>query len=121
MVDQDKIPSNVQMLSAADFSYMTTPDLLQAMERALPGAALSDKTGESVPARSQLPRLHRFAGDWRTPQGLAVYQNGVRINEVFGDTVNWDLIPQNAINGMTLVPSNPVYGSMLLAARCRCK
>jgi iron complex outermembrane receptor protein len=45
-----------------------------------------------------------------TPQGLAVYQNGVRINEVFGDTVNWDLIPQNAINGMTLVPSNPVYG-----------
>ncbi len=29
-----------------------------------------------------------------TPQGLAVYQNGVRINEVFGDTVNWDLIPE---------------------------
>ena len=45
-----------------------------------------------------------------TPQGLAVYQNGVRINEVFGDVVNWDLIPQNAINQLTLVPSNPVYG-----------
>jgi iron complex outermembrane recepter protein len=45
-----------------------------------------------------------------TPQGLAVYQNGVRINEVFGDIVNWDFIPQNAINRMTLVPSNPVYG-----------
>ena len=28
-----------------------------------------------------------------TPQGLAVYQNGMRINEAFGDTVNWDLIP----------------------------
>ena len=24
--------------------------------------------------------------------------------------VNWDLIPQNAINQLTLVPSNPVYG-----------
>ena len=45
-----------------------------------------------------------------TPQGLAVYQNGVRINEVFGDVVNWDLIPQKAINQLTLVPSNPVYG-----------
>ena len=45
-----------------------------------------------------------------TPQGLAVYQNGVRINEVFGDIVNWDFIPQNAINQLTLVPSNPVYG-----------
>src|SRR4029077_11702577 len=45
-----------------------------------------------------------------TPQGLAVYQNGVRINEVFGDVGNWDLIPQSAINRLTLVPSNPVYG-----------
>ena len=33
-----------------------------------------------------------------TPQGLAVYQNGVRINEVFGDIVNWDFIPQKAIS-----------------------
>ncbi len=32
-----------------------------------------------------------------TPQGLAVYQNGVRINEAFGDTVNWDLIPTSAV------------------------
>ena len=109
VVDQDKIPSNVQTLSAADFSYMTTPDLLQAMERALPGVALSDQTGNQF----QLDLNYRgFIASpvIGTPQGLAVYQNGVRINEVFGDTVNWDLIPQNAINGMTLVPSNPVYG-----------
>jgi iron complex outermembrane receptor protein len=45
-----------------------------------------------------------------TPQGLAVYQNGVRVNEVFGDIVNWDFIPESAINRMTLMPSNPVYG-----------
>jgi iron complex outermembrane receptor protein len=109
VVDQDKIPSNVQSLSAADFSSTTTPDLLQAMERALPGVALSDQTGNQF----QLDLNYRgFIASpvIGTPQGLAVYQNGVRINEVFGDTVNWDLIPQNAINGMTLVPSNPVYG-----------
>jgi iron complex outermembrane receptor protein len=41
---------------------------------------------------------------------LAVYQNGVRVNEVFGDVVNWDFIPETAINRMTLMPSNPVYG-----------
>ena len=29
---------------------------------------------------------------------------------MFGDTVNWDFIPETAISGMTLVPSNPVYG-----------
>ena len=28
------------------------------------------------------------------PQGLAVYQDGVRINEPFGDTVSWALIPK---------------------------
>jgi iron complex outermembrane receptor protein len=45
-----------------------------------------------------------------TPQGLAVYQNGVRINEAFGSTVNWDLFPDIAINQVELVSSSPVYG-----------
>jgi iron complex outermembrane receptor protein len=45
-----------------------------------------------------------------TPQGLAVYQNGVRINEAFGDTVNWDLFPDVAIQHVELVSSSPVYG-----------
>ena len=31
-------------------------------------------------------------------------------NEVFGDIVNWDFIPEKAIRGMTLMPSNPVFG-----------
>jgi hypothetical protein len=31
----------------------------------------------------------------------------VRVNEVFGDIVNWDFIPETAINRMTLMPSNP--------------
>jgi iron complex outermembrane receptor protein len=34
-----------------------------------------------------------------TPQGLALYQNGVRINEAFGDIVLWDFIPVFAIKG----------------------
>ena len=45
-----------------------------------------------------------------TPQGLAVYQNGVRVNEVFGDTVNWDFIPDAAVHRLSLVPNNPLYG-----------
>ena len=109
VVDRDKIPSNVQTLSAADFSNATTPDLLDAMERALPGVALSDQTGNEF-QRDINYRGFIASPVIGTPQGLAIYQNGIRINEVFGDTVNWDLIPEKAINGMTLVPSNPVYG-----------
>ena len=44
------------------------------------------------------------------PQGLAVYQNGVRVNEAFGDTVNWDFIPEYAIKRLDVLPSNPIFG-----------
>ena len=46
-----------------------------------------------------------------TPEGLSIYVDGVRVNESFGDTVNWDLIPQNAVSTVTLMSgSNPVFG-----------
>ena len=45
-----------------------------------------------------------------TPQGLAVYVNGVRFNQAFGDTVNLDLLPDMAIDRIDLVGSNPVFG-----------
>ena len=45
------------------------------------------------------------------PRGLSVFQDGVRINEPFGDVVNWDLIPQGAISSMNIISgSNPLYG-----------
>ena len=45
------------------------------------------------------------------PQGLAVYQDGARINEPFGDSVNWDLLPESAVASITLAGgANPVYG-----------
>jgi iron complex outermembrane recepter protein len=108
-VELDKIPSNVQTVGASAFDGTKAPDLLQSMDRALPGVSLSNQTGNEF----QLDFNYRgyVAGPViGTPEGLAVYQNGVRINEVFGDVVNWDLIPQKAINQLTLVPSNPVYG-----------
>ena len=45
------------------------------------------------------------------PQGIAVYQNGVRLNEPFGDTVQFDLMPQFAIDSLQLTAgSDPTYG-----------
>ena len=35
---------------------------------------------------------------------------GIRVNEAFGDTVNWDLIPTNAIDRADVWSSNPVFG-----------
>ena len=33
-------------------------------------------------------------------QAMAIYQNGMRVNESFGEVVQWDLVPDFAINNM---------------------
>lgn len=49
------------------------------------------------------------------PQGVSVYLNGTRFNEPFGDTVNWDLIPLEALdNAVLFSTSNPVFGQNTL-------
>ncbi|NOQ93674.1 MAG: TonB-dependent receptor [Methylophaga sp.] len=43
--------------------------------------------------------------------GLSVYVDGQRVNEGFGDTLNWDLIPDFALSNIVLIPgSNPLFG-----------
>ena len=45
------------------------------------------------------------------PQGIAVYQDAMRVNEPFGDTVNWALIPKSAIDRVLLLPGgNSLFG-----------
>ena len=85
--------------------YNYVPDVLQqTVPGAIPGCA-----GQRVPARSAVPRLRGLPVDG-VPQGLAVYQNGVRINEAFGDIVNWEFLPDNSIDGITIIGANPVFG-----------
>ncbi len=36
--------------------------------------------------------------------------NGIRLNEAFGDTVNWDLIPTNAVQRADVMTGNPIFG-----------
>ena len=46
-----------------------------------------------------------------SPIGLSMYLDGMRFNDGFGETINWDLIPQSAIAGVDIIPgSNPIFG-----------
>ena len=46
-----------------------------------------------------------------TPQGLSVFIDGIRVNEPFGDVVNWDMLPMNALASVDVFPgSNPIFG-----------
>jgi iron complex outermembrane receptor protein len=108
-IDRDKVPANTHVLTSADLDHTQSPTMLDALVRTLPGVSLTDQNGNPF-QRDLNYRGFTASPVIGTPQGLAVYQNGVRVNEIFGDTVNWDLIPDVAVHRLSLVPNNPVYG-----------
>jgi iron complex outermembrane recepter protein len=108
-VDLDAIPGNVQTLSAADLSRAGSASLTSALNSELGSINVNDDLNDPYQP-DILYRGFEASPVLGTPQGLAVYENGVRINEAFGDTVNWDLIPSIAINNVELVSSSAVYG-----------
>ncbi|GJE45354.1 Vitamin B12 transporter BtuB [Methylobacterium soli] len=105
-----KIPSTVETVTAADIAVdRGTGNVLATLARRTPGINLNDSQGNSnrVDVTYRGFTASPVAG---VPQGLAVYQNGVRINEAFGDVVNFDLIPPQAIQRIDVVTGNPVFG-----------
>lgn len=108
-LDADKVPGNVQSLSASDLTRNGSASMTQALNSQLGSVSVNDNLNDPFQP-DILYRGFEASPVLGTPQGLAVYQNGVRINEAFGDTVNWDLFPDMAINRVQIVSSNPVYG-----------
>jgi iron complex outermembrane recepter protein len=108
-IDIDKIPGNVQVLSAPDLTRQGSASLTTALNSNLSSININDDADDPFQP-DILYRGFEASPVLGTPQGLAVYQNGVRINEAFGDTVNWDLFPDAAIDQVVLVSSSPLYG-----------
>ncbi len=106
----EKFPGNVQSVTAKDVRRQqaeTLPDLLTTQ---MPSVNVNDVQGN--PYQPDLNYRGFTASPLLgLPQGLSVYQDGVRINEPFGDVVNWGLIPMNAISTVNVIPgSNPLFG-----------
>jgi iron complex outermembrane recepter protein len=108
-VDRSKVPAQTQVLTAQDITRDGNADALRALNEQVPGVTLDAAAGN--PFQPSL-FYHGFQASplQGNPQGLAVYINGARFNQPFGDTVDWDLIPDLAIERMNLVGSNPVFG-----------
>jgi len=106
----NEIPSNVQTADSQDLRRTQTTDLADYLNQKFAGVNVS----ESADNPFQLDiNYHGFTASplIGTPEGLSVYVDGVRVNESFGDTVNWDLIPEAAISTISLISgSNPVFG-----------
>jgi iron complex outermembrane receptor protein len=109
-VNVDKVPGNVQTLKASDLSSQDgTASLIDGLSSHLGSMNINDTLADAFQP-DILYRGFEASPVLGTPQGLAVYQNGVRINEAFGDTVNWDLFPDIAIDRVDIVSANPLFG-----------
>ena len=106
----DHVPANVQTATGASISRSQSLDVSQYMNGELGSVHVNQV--QDNPLQPDLQYRGFLASPLLgAPQGLAVYLDGVRLNEVFGDTVNWDLVPQNAIRTLNLMPgSNPLFG-----------
>src|SRR6476646_9393415 len=108
-VSRDSVPGNVQTATDVDLA-----------KRAISLPSFLDRTLDSVNINQAQGNPYQPDVNFRgftaspvlgTPPGISVFQDGVRIDEPFGDSVNWDLLPKSAISNITLIPgSNPVFG-----------
>ena len=104
------VPANVQSADSEDLKRQQTLSIADYLNSNFSGVSVNST--QDNPLQDDV-NYHGFTASplLGTPQGLSVYVDSVRVNESFGDTVNWDLIPEAAISTITLVPgSNPVFG-----------
>jgi len=109
-LNKEQIPGNVQSITSKDIRESMATSLGDLMNSRLQSVNINDYQGNPF----QMDITYRgFSASPQigTPQGLSVFLDGVRVNEAFGDVVNWDLIPMNALSGMDIFPgSNPLFG-----------
>ncbi|WP_426992802.1 TonB-dependent receptor [Methylomonas sp. CM2] len=109
-VDINKIPAHVQTATAEKLQESQALSLADYMNRYLGSVNVNDAQNNPLQPDIQY-RGFSASPLMGLPQGLATYVNGIRFNEPFGDMVNWDLIPNGAIDNMSLQPaSNPAFG-----------
>lgn len=106
----DQIPSAVQTATAADVQASGANNLGDFMNRHLNGVYLNEMQANPFQPDVNF-RGYTASPLLGTPEGISVYLDGVRQNQPFGDVVSWDLIPENAISEMSLMPgANPLFG-----------
>ena len=109
-VDRALLPYTSHVLRRAQIHEAQSDNTTDLLARRVPGAQVNDIQGS--PFQGDLTfRGFRASGILGASQGLSVYLDGVRINEPFGDVVNWDLVPEFALDSLSLVPgANPAFG-----------
>lgn len=109
-IERKRLPYAVQTASDKTLKQSQSDTLTEFMARTLTGVNVNDIQGGAFQSDVTY-RGFRASPILGSSQGMSVYLDGVRINEPFGDVVNWDMLPESAIASVSLVPgSNPIFG-----------
>ncbi|MDE2093198.1 MAG: TonB-dependent receptor [Burkholderiales bacterium] len=109
-IELRKLPANAQIFTRHDLQRQRSANLSDFLEDNATGVNLNAAQGNPFQPDVNF-RGFTASPLLGTPQGVSVFFDGVRINEPFGDAVNWDLIPQSAIASIQIIPgSNPAFG-----------
>lgn len=109
-IDAAQLPYMVQSANRAELSRGRSNNLGDLLQRRFVGVDGNDVQGSAF--QNDLT-FHGFRASALpgASQGVSVYLDGVRFNEPFADIVSWDMLPEAAINAITLMPgSNPLFG-----------
>lgn len=110
MIDLDE----ARALDLAAIDASGRADLGRALERAIPGMTLGEAAGN--PWQATINWRGFSAGALQgMEQGLAVYLDGVRFNQPFGDVVLLDIVPDTVLVSAQVNDANPVLGRNALA------
>ena len=86
-LNRDRVPQTTRVLDAGDINRSGIPTLTGAILDNVASATVNDTEGNAFQP-DILFRGFTASPVAGTPQGLAVYVNGARFNDAFGDTVN---------------------------------
>ncbi|HOY87550.1 MAG TPA: TonB-dependent receptor [Methylotenera sp.] len=107
---KEEIPGNVQSITAKEIKQSHALSLTDLMNTHLQSVNVNDYQSNPFQMDVQY-RGFTASPQLGTAQGISVFLDGIRVNEPFGDVVNWDMIPLNALVGLDVFPgSNPIFG-----------
>jgi outer membrane receptor protein involved in Fe transport len=109
-IERDRLPMHTETATNKEIEEQQSLDLSEFLNQRFGSVFLNE--AQNNPLQPDLLYRGFVASPLiGLPQGMSVYMDGVRINEPFGDTVNWSAIPESAIAGVNLMAgSNPLFG-----------
>ena len=109
-IDPERFPWSLHQLDSITLEEGDRPSVTQILARRVPG--VHTNAVQNNPLQDDL----FFRGFSSSPllgssQGLSIWEDGVRVNEVFGDIVQWNLLPVLALERMELIAgAHAAYG-----------